>query len=345
VSSATADDRRPIAHTAAVIYAGAVAVGLVEAFIPGGSTTFSNGPGIAALVLAPLAFFAGPRLPRAALAVLGPVGAALVGWALATTHGYGDGAVLYMWPVLWTAYFYGRRGAIAIVAWIGLVHGVSLLAMPAGQGNADRWVDVVVSVIVVAAVTCYLSERNQRLVNELVAEARVDPLTGLLNRRGLQERMAVEVARMLRDGSGMAAVMFDIDHFKRVNDLHGHEVGDRVLAWIGSLLRHEVRGADMAARSGGEEFVVVLPGADVEEAHAFAERVRATVERCTGNDGRRDHGLPEGVALTISAGVAASDRETGEALVESADRALYAAKRGGRNRTVVAAEPAPVSST
>jgi diguanylate cyclase (GGDEF)-like protein len=342
--STSPDDRRPAAHTAAGIYAGAVLVGLVEAFIPGGSTTFSNGPGIAALVLAPLVFFLGPRLPRAVLAALGPIGAALIGWALATTHGYGDGAVLYMWPVLWMAYFYGRAGAAGIVAWIGVVHGVSLLAMPAGQGNADRWVDVVASVTVVAVVTRYLVERNQRLVDELVAEARVDPLTGLLNRRGLQERMVVEVARMLRDGSTLAVVMFDIDHFKRVNDVRGHEVGDRVLAWIGSLLAREVRGVDVAARTGGEEFVAVLPAAGLEEALTFAERVRTTVQRCTEGDGRSEHGLPEGVTLTISAGVAVSDHETGEALVESADRALYAAKRRGRNRTVVAgSDPAPVS--
>jgi diguanylate cyclase (GGDEF)-like protein len=336
------DDRRPIAHTAAGIYAGAVLVGLVEGFIPGG-TTFSNFPGLAALIAAPLAFFVGPRLPRSVLVVLGPIGAALIGWALATTHGYGDGAVLYMWPVLWTAYFYGRAGAVGIVAWIGVVHGVALLSMPAGQGNADRWVDVMVSVMVVAAVTRYLSERNQRLVDELVAEARVDPLTRLLNRRGLQERMVVEVARSLRDQSTLAVVMFDIDHFKRVNDAHGHEVGDRVLAWIGSLLVREVRGADAAARTGGEEFVVVLPAADVEEAYTFAERVRTTVQRCTQGDGRSDHGLPEGVALTISAGVTVSDSSTGDALVESADRALYAAKRAGRNRTVLADDPAQLS--
>jgi diguanylate cyclase (GGDEF)-like protein len=251
--------------------------------------------------------------------------------------------VLYMWPVLWTSYFYGRRGAVGIVAWIGVVHGIALLAMPAGQGNADRWVDVVVSVSVVAVVTCYLSERNQRLVNELVAEARVDPLTGLLNRRGLQERMEVEVARMLRDGSTLAAVMFDIDHFKRVNDVYGHEVGDRVLAWIGSLLAQQTRGVDVAARSGGEEFVVILPAAGVKEALAFAERVRTTVQHCTEGDRRGDHGLPSGVALTISAGVAVSASSTAEALVESADRALYAAKHGGRNQSVVAEEPASLS--
>jgi diguanylate cyclase (GGDEF)-like protein len=340
--SAADDERRPIAYTAAGIYAGAVIVGLVEGLIPGG-TTLANGPGIAALAMTPFAFFAGPRLPRNVLGVLGPIGAALIAWALATTRGYGDGAVLYMWPVLWTSYFYGRRGAVAIVAWIGVVHAIALLAMPAGQGNADRWVDVVASVIVVAAVTCYLSERNQRLVDELVAEARVDPLTGLLNRRGLQERMAVEVARMLRDGATLAVVMFDIDHFKRVNDAYGHEVGDRVLAWIGSLLGDEVRGADVAARTGGEEFVVILPAAGVEEAHVFAERVRTTVRHCTEGDRRRDHGLPNGVALTISAGVAVSAKSTGDALMESADRALYAAKRGGRNRTVVAGDPASLS--
>lgn len=96
------DDRRAIAHTAAGIYAGAVVVGVVEGLIPGG-TTFSNLPGLCALIICPLAFFLGPRLPRATLVGLGPLGAVLIGWALATTHGYGDAAVLYMWPVLWMA--------------------------------------------------------------------------------------------------------------------------------------------------------------------------------------------------------------------------------------------------
>ena len=145
------------------------------------------------------------------------------------------------------------------------------------MGNVDRWVDVTVSVAVVGAVVRALSERSDRLVARLVAEARADTLTGLLNRRGFEERLAAEVARATRERTSLALVSLDLDHFKRVNDEQGHEAGDRALAMVGAVIADHVRGADLAARWGGEEFVVVLPGADAPAARAFAERVRAAV--------------------------------------------------------------------
>jgi len=206
-----AGENRAIARSAALIYAGAVVEGLVETAIPGGPE-FSLLPGFAALAIAPLAALLGPRLSRRALFALGPLGAMLVAFALASTQGESDAAVMYMWPVLWTAAFYGRRGTIAIIACIGVAHGVALATMPPGVGNLDRWVDVVVSVAVVGAVVRGLAARNERLVGDLKAEARVDALTGLLNRRGFEERLAVETARATRDGSRLAVVTFDLDH-------------------------------------------------------------------------------------------------------------------------------------
>jgi diguanylate cyclase (GGDEF)-like protein len=148
--------------------------------------------------------------------------------------------------------------------------------------------------------------------------------------------MDVEVARSLRDGSSLAVVVLDIDHFKRVNDEHGHEIGDRVLTWLGALLATEARGADVAARTGGEEFVAMLVGAGTAEAYAFAERVRLAVASCDSARDRARHGVPEGLELTVSAGVAAANALDGHALTELADQALYAAKRDGRNRTALA---------
>ena len=89
--------------------------------------------------------------------------------------------------------------------------------------------------------------------------------------------MDAEVSRAARDGAPLGAVAFDLDHFKRVNDEHGHEIGDRVLSWFGALLTEQARGVDVAARVGGEEFVVLLPGADADAARTFAERVRLAV--------------------------------------------------------------------
>jgi len=151
-----------------------------------------------------------------------------------------------------------------------------------------------------------------------------DALTGLLNRRGLEERLAAEVARATRERTSLVLVSLDLDHFKRVNDEQGHEAGDRALAMVGAVIADHVRGADLAARWGGEEFVVVLPGADAPAARVFAERVRAAV-------------AASGTGLTASAGVAVSDVPPDPpALLAAADAAMYAAKRTGRDRTVVA---------
>src|SRR6185295_365302 len=105
----------------------------------------------------------GPRVPRSTLAILGPLGAAMIGVAIATTTGFSDSAVLYMWPAVWMAFFFGRAGTAFIVGWIGAVHGAVLLSLPDEQSNIDRWVDVVVAVLVVTVVVQALAARNARL--------------------------------------------------------------------------------------------------------------------------------------------------------------------------------------
>jgi diguanylate cyclase (GGDEF)-like protein len=333
----THDDRRLISYSAAGISGGAAFLGVVEALIPGGQTT-SIVPGIGALAMTVAAVVLGPRVPRPWLVVLGFLGAALIAFALATTHAYGDGALLYAWPVLWTAGFFGNRATVLVVVWIGLVHGLALLSLPDGQASVDRWIDVTVSVSVVAVVVRLLAARNARLVARLSTEARIDPLTGLLNRRGFDERLGVELARAERDDTSIGVVAFDLDHFKRVNDLHGHETGDRVLSWLGAVLTEHVRGVDLAARVGGEEFAIVLVRSDAAEAAEVADRVRRAIAT-PDLVARGRFGIAQGLALSISAGVAAS-RSPFDALqlMEDADRALYAAKRRGRDQVVVAQE-------
>src|SRR3954453_18379353 len=118
------DDRRVVAASAAAIYSGAAFVGIVESLVPGGEA-FSVLPAAAALIISALTLtlLLGPRVPRVALAVLGPLGAAMIGAAIATTTGYSDSAVLYMWPAVWMAFFFGTWGTALIVGWIGAVHG------------------------------------------------------------------------------------------------------------------------------------------------------------------------------------------------------------------------------
>ena len=328
------DDKRFVAYSAAAIYAGAAALSVLQIALPGGEA-FTPGPAAAAVVVAGVIALLGPRAPRPALALLGPLGVALIGVALADTRQHGDGALLYIWPALWTAYFFGDRGAAFIVLWTGIVHAAALVAMPTGQASVDRWIDVEFGVLVVVAVVRILVARNERLVQRLVDQARIDPLTGLLNRRGFEERLSVELARAIRDRSSLAVVAFDLDRFKDVNDEHGHEVGDRVLTWVGAVLTEQLRGVDVAARVGGEEFVVALPRTDVAAACAVAERVRAAVAD-PHQQRRARFGIGDALRVSVSGGVAAGVAPVDlQALLNEADRALYGAKRAGRDRIVV----------
>lgn len=161
--------------------------------------------------------------------------------------------------------------------------------------------------------------------------AQTDPLTQLLNRRALTERIMAEMERALRYDSTLALLMIDLDHFKAVNDTHGHLVGDDVLRDLGHLLNRTIRGSDITARYGGEEFLVLLPETDDVGAVAFAERIRVAVEE---HAFARD-AANEPLRLTASVGVAvfpAARIENVEDLFARADAALYRAKAEGRNR-------------
>ncbi|NEM04812.1 histidine kinase N-terminal 7TM domain-containing diguanylate cyclase [Geodermatophilus normandii] len=178
-------------------------------------------------------------------------------------------------------------------------------------------------------------EEVERLRAVLAEEAVRDPLTGLHNRRYLDRALDADLAHRPRSGQ-LSLLVVDIDHFKTVNDRFGHAAGDRVLTSVAGTLSAAVRGGDTAARLGGEEFVVVLPGAGREQALVRAEQVRREVAAA-------QHLLDgEPVAVTVSVGVAVcpADGTSAAALLEAADRALYTAKATGRDR-VVAAEAAP----
>ena len=267
--------KRQIARSAAAMYAGAAFLGISQALTAEGPET-TVVPGVFALVIVALLFVRGARLPMLALAALGPLGAAMIGVAIATSPGPSDGAVLYIWPVIWVAYFFGRLGTTLIVVWIGIVHAAALVALPDASSYLDRWFDVIVPIGVVGAVVNALARRNEELLAAASAEARIDELTGLLNRRGFDERAPAEIARAERDDASIAAVTFDIDYFKRINDEWGHDAGDRVLVRLGEVFRKESRETDITARMGGEEFTVLLWGSDREEARGYAERVRAS---------------------------------------------------------------------
>ena len=161
--------------------------------------------------------------------------------------------------------------------------------------------------------------------------AQTDPLTQLLNRRALTERITAEMERALRYDSTLALLMIDLDHFKRVNDTYGHLVGDDVLRDVAKLLVDTIRVSDIVARYGGEEFLVLLPETDDAGAESFADRIRAAVEE----HDFTDNGEHPQLRLTSSIGVAmypAARIESVEDLFARADAALYRAKADGRNR-------------
>jgi diguanylate cyclase (GGDEF)-like protein len=171
----------------------------------------------------------------------------------------------------------------------------------------------------------------QRLQAELREQAIRDPLTNLYNRRYMQEIFERELASAQRHNRTVAVIMMDIDHFKNLNDTHGHKAGDLMLQALANLLQRETRGYDVPCRYGGEEFVIVMSGATTEAARQRAERLRSHFA-----DARLDF-MGNLLQATVSVGVSVFPvhGETSDALLRTADQALYAAKSGGRNRVVV----------
>jgi diguanylate cyclase (GGDEF)-like protein len=181
-----------------------------------------------------------------------------------------------------------------------------------------------------------LDEDERQALSYLHELGHCDPLTRVYNRRYLTQYLAAELAFAQRHHTDLSVILFDIDHFKRVNDESGHLVGDRVLARVAQVARAQCRTEDVVARYGGEEFVIVLRQTPVEGALALAERIRRVVAETS-----MVAGSEPPVRVSLSAGCASLDCVSGEstdALIRMADRRLYRAKEGGRNR-VVAAEP------
>lgn len=175
-----------------------------------------------------------------------------------------------------------------------------------------------------------LQEKNHKL-EQINTQ---DSLTGVKNRRYFDERVFAEFRRSRREQSPLSLIMLDIDKFKSVNDNYGHLVGDQVIRQTARQIQQQVRRvADCICRFGGEEFAIILPATELEGAHTFAEQIRACIdqEKITTSD--------VSIKVTVSLGVAsiyANDKNTVDELIEQADKALYQAKRLGRNRTVCA---------
>lgn len=169
-------------------------------------------------------------------------------------------------------------------------------------------------------------------IAKLERDAIEDPLTGSYNRRYLESKLDEEIGRATRLNTPLSTVMIDLDHFKHVNDTYGHDIGDKVLRHVCSLIMASVRSSDTVIRYGGEEFVVIAPGCDDADAASLAEAMRVKIAGSALN-------LPNGDNLVVTASLGVSSLRSGsaEAMLRAADEALYAAKRDGRNQICVAA--------
>jgi diguanylate cyclase (GGDEF)-like protein len=232
-------------------------------------------------------------------------------------------------PVVTLSARFSMRGVL-----LGVAFTLCLLVAVAFGVDGEAVLDDPPLLIAPAALIVSLSILSMALMQSDVqhrSEAVIDPLTGMLNRNALSHRVRELAHQSEVTGESVGLVIGDIDHFKRVNDRHGHAAGDAVLTDVGYVLRKRLRAFDLAYRLGGEEFLVLLPGADLNDARAMAEHLREAVAESFVGDGNR---------VTMSFGVSASERGHRfdyDVAFARADSALYEAKRTGRNRVCVEA--------
>jgi diguanylate cyclase (GGDEF)-like protein len=245
--------------------------------------------------------------------------------------------MLYVWIALYAFYFFRLSQASFQVACVGFAYGLVLHFQESIAVPAARWLITVGTVVGAGILIAVLKSRVETLVERLSDSAKTDPLTGLLNRRGFEECFAYELERARRGSGRLSLVLLDLDYFKVVNDRFGHAAGDIALERLGDLLMGSKRQVDTAARVGGEEFALLLPESDVGGAFTVCERVRHRVRDLFAGEEFPVLGT-EGMdtPLTVSLGIASFplDGTSPPELLSAADRALYEAKRRGRDQTI-----------
>ncbi|MBI5782181.1 MAG: GGDEF domain-containing protein [Gammaproteobacteria bacterium] len=216
--------------------------------------------------------------------------------------------------------------------------------IPAFWGSHERLSDLVVPAVFFLG-ACFVllvnilsleTSRNVRRLTGFEQESITDPLTGIYNRRYLERRLADEIARASRYGMPLSVLLIDIDHFKRVNDIYGHQVGDLVLEGMAQLIVTTLRTTDIVARYGGEEIMVIAPSTPVKTAADLAERLRKVVENASFEVPVELDRDISALGVTVSIGVACFSQHSKDMqdLIQNVDKALYRAKSEGRNRVV-----------
>ena len=222
-----------------------------------------------------------------------------------------------------------RRGITGALL-LGAVGGATACVLAVALLAGDPIVSLVAAATLVVAglAVARLVRAENRFVASLRRATVTDPLTHLLNRRGFQERIEIELARAKRDGTPMVLMVGDVDEFKQINDQLGHLGGDMALERLSGVIARTTRDADAIARLGGDEFAFILPNTTGAQALALAERIRTTAEESF-------TGTAAVVTLSLGAAEYPADARTSEELLDAADEAMYEAKALGRNRAVL----------
>jgi diguanylate cyclase (GGDEF)-like protein len=252
---------------------------------------------------------------------------ALIAWIDFATANYVSVTGFYLLPIVLAAR-YGDEGTLGLV--LGLSTTVSLyMAELAIPPDAPAWSKAMsyCSVLLFFGGIGVLVWRVRDAYARLEKASRTDPLTGLANRRAFADALALEIGRARRRGTAYAVALVDLDHFKRVNDSHGHHAGDALLSAVAACMTDALRQIDVVARLGGDEFAIVLPGAGRDEAEAVAARLLARLREVLA--GYAEFGVTASIGVVAADG--AADAAQVEDILRTADAAMYAVKNGSRN--------------
>ena len=323
-----------------------IGVAAHAAFIP--MFVWLGHPRLGALNVASVAFWvAAARANRRGRSTLGMwlLTTEVIGHAVlaVATLGWASGFQYYLVPLIPFVMFNDRLAGRTVVGIsVGVCAVLIALRALAPEGGAAgpvapllRYGNLGTPLLFLALVSFYFRRASTAAERRMESMALTDPLTGLLNRRSMEQRLRDAAHGFERTGRTFSLVMADVDRFKRINDVHGHAAGDRVLRAVAGLFGERLRGGDAVARWGGEEFLLLLPETELRTACEVADRLRATAEARLSDTA----GLGQSVTLTF--GVAVFDRPMRvDVCLKQADDALYAGKAEGRNRVVSAAPAA-----
>ena len=307
---------------AATMFAAGAALTLVALVLPHGvgpdpvSDAITSAAG---LVCAAAVLRAGSRMRVWHFHVLLQIGNFLIavgmytGGSMDATKNY---SLLYLWGALYAAYFFSRRAMVLHFSGGALGYGLVLLLREPNNHWISEWFVMMGSFMVAGLIVNWLTRQIRML-------ARTDALTGLFNRRTFEEELGRELGRAARDHRPVTVLLLDVDNLKQVNDTLGHAAGDRMLKACGAAWHGRLRGADLLARFGGDEFAVILPNCSITDALVVAERLREATPS----------------ESSSSIGAAQWDgKESSDQMLRRADDAMYEAKRAGRDRVIPASD-------